>query len=291
MARTDTLGNFLTDVAEAIRTKEGTTKTIPASEFDTRISNLSGGGEPEVEPDYITNGLVAWWDGADEPDENGDWVSRVGTDYISQFTTALGDSTKNKFGILHSKKDKCYRNNAMYGLTNQVDYFKSGYTVEVVGKVTSTATSSNLEATGDIATLFAFNKGSSPCIALKNNTGDFCALNSSKATYPVTYTNLFNKRLNMCINLNSVPSRTAQGQHRIKYSLNGRSWQTIPAFTMMAMSNKASNSTIMCLWQDSQYACCEINSIRIYNRELTADELLHNYQEDLKRFKLDNDGN
>lgn len=42
MARTDTLGNFLTDVAEAIRTKEGTTETIPASEFDTRISNLSG---------------------------------------------------------------------------------------------------------------------------------------------------------------------------------------------------------------------------------------------------------
>ena len=47
MARTDTLGNFLTDVAEAIRTKEGTTETIPASEFDTRISNLSGGGSSE----------------------------------------------------------------------------------------------------------------------------------------------------------------------------------------------------------------------------------------------------
>lgn len=43
MARIDTLANFLTDVAEAIRTKEGTTETITASEFDTRISNLSGG--------------------------------------------------------------------------------------------------------------------------------------------------------------------------------------------------------------------------------------------------------
>lgn len=45
MARTDTLGNFLTDVAEAIRTKEGTTETIPANEFDTRITNLSVGGK------------------------------------------------------------------------------------------------------------------------------------------------------------------------------------------------------------------------------------------------------
>lgn len=50
MARTDTLGNFLTDVAEAIRTKEGTSEAIPASEFDTRISNLSGGGGSEETP-------------------------------------------------------------------------------------------------------------------------------------------------------------------------------------------------------------------------------------------------
>ena len=45
MARIDTLTNFLTDVAESIRTKEGTTEQISASEFDTRIANLSGGGE------------------------------------------------------------------------------------------------------------------------------------------------------------------------------------------------------------------------------------------------------
>lgn len=50
MARTDTLGNFLTDVAEAIREKEGTTETIPASEFDTRIANLpEAGGSSESE--------------------------------------------------------------------------------------------------------------------------------------------------------------------------------------------------------------------------------------------------
>ena len=56
MARTDTLGNFLTDVAEAIRTKEGTTETIPASEFDTRISNLSGGGSEDLTEELTTYG-------------------------------------------------------------------------------------------------------------------------------------------------------------------------------------------------------------------------------------------
>lgn len=55
MARIDTLANFLTDVAEAIRTKEGTTEAIPASEFDTRIANLSGGGSNEPGVNEITS--------------------------------------------------------------------------------------------------------------------------------------------------------------------------------------------------------------------------------------------
>lgn len=44
MARTDTLPHFLTDVADAIRTKKGTSETIKASDFDTEIENLPSGG-------------------------------------------------------------------------------------------------------------------------------------------------------------------------------------------------------------------------------------------------------
>lgn len=44
MARTDSLGNFLTDVAEAIREKKGTSDLISAEDFDTEIANLPGGG-------------------------------------------------------------------------------------------------------------------------------------------------------------------------------------------------------------------------------------------------------
>lgn len=44
MARTDTLGHFLTDVAEAIRTKKGTSNTITASDFDTEIASIPSGG-------------------------------------------------------------------------------------------------------------------------------------------------------------------------------------------------------------------------------------------------------
>ena len=42
MARTDNLKVFLTDVADAIRTKKGTTELIPANTFDTEIESISG---------------------------------------------------------------------------------------------------------------------------------------------------------------------------------------------------------------------------------------------------------
>ena len=56
MARVDTLTNFLTDVAGAIKTKKGDTTPILASDFDTEIANLpSGGGETPEAPEKDVN--------------------------------------------------------------------------------------------------------------------------------------------------------------------------------------------------------------------------------------------
>ena len=44
MARTNNLTNFLTDVAAAIKNKKGSQTDIPASQFDTEITNLPSGG-------------------------------------------------------------------------------------------------------------------------------------------------------------------------------------------------------------------------------------------------------
>ena len=54
MARTDNLSNFLTDVADAIRTKTGGTEKIQASQFDKEIENISSGDELIAEYE-ITN--------------------------------------------------------------------------------------------------------------------------------------------------------------------------------------------------------------------------------------------
>ena len=57
MARTNTLGNFLTDVADAIREKKGTTDTILASNFDTEIASIKSGVDiNEYLSDTITKG-------------------------------------------------------------------------------------------------------------------------------------------------------------------------------------------------------------------------------------------
>lgn len=45
MARIDNLTNFLTDIADAIRDKKGTTGLIQASNFDTEIENISSGSD------------------------------------------------------------------------------------------------------------------------------------------------------------------------------------------------------------------------------------------------------
>ena len=47
MARINNLTNFLTDVATAIKTKKGDNTPIPASNFDTEITNLPSGGGNE----------------------------------------------------------------------------------------------------------------------------------------------------------------------------------------------------------------------------------------------------
>lgn len=52
MARTDNLTNFLTDVADSIREKKGTSNPILASDFDTEIKSIETGGSGEKVYEY-----------------------------------------------------------------------------------------------------------------------------------------------------------------------------------------------------------------------------------------------
>ena len=102
MARTDTLGNFLTDVAIAIRNKKGTTDTIVASNFDTEIESIETGGgttEPIFTGHYDTEGLrqIGWTDEEIEYyNQNGVQWNGSEDNYFKLTQTELaGDDSKN----------------------------------------------------------------------------------------------------------------------------------------------------------------------------------------------------
>lgn len=66
MARVDNLKNFLTDVANAIRSKTGKSETLSPANFDTEIESISGGGDiseyiNEVMPNSISSSRGASW--------------------------------------------------------------------------------------------------------------------------------------------------------------------------------------------------------------------------------------
>ena len=58
MAKTDNLSDFLTDVANSIRTKKGTTGTINAQNFSSEIASIETGITPTGSIDITSNGTV-----------------------------------------------------------------------------------------------------------------------------------------------------------------------------------------------------------------------------------------
>lgn len=65
MAKTDNLTDFLTDLADAIRTKKGTTEPINPQDFSAEIASIQSGGEDVWEFDSIgytpANSQIAEW--------------------------------------------------------------------------------------------------------------------------------------------------------------------------------------------------------------------------------------
>ena len=59
MAKTDNLSDFLTDVANSIRTKTGTTEQINAQDFSDKILSIQtgGGAQPTLFPPTTSEGI------------------------------------------------------------------------------------------------------------------------------------------------------------------------------------------------------------------------------------------
>lgn len=166
MARTNTLGNFLTDVANAIRTKGGTSEPIQASSFDTAIANLPSGGAVEVEEkdvnfydydgtrlhSYTKTEFLALESMPENPAHDGltpqgwsytleeakNFVTNLGKLTIGQYFVTSDGSTKIYFEIVSDKRMKPY---LCFGLNGTATInWGDNTTTTVTGNSLTTAT-------------------------------------------------------------------------------------------------------------------------------------------------------
>ena len=254
------------------------------------VTNIANESEPVVEPDYITDGLVAWWEGEDDVDTNGHWNSRVGTDYITNApgyaTNSVSGSPYNAFYTI--KKERAYQNNMVYGLVTQQDYYSQGYTIEVVGKARTGGNEAAL--TGNVAApMIAFDRGNGPMIANFGANGFFACVNANQDVgMPKLFTDCYGKRYKYAITLDQiVPRGTKNGSCLVSYSLNDSQWYQKASTYSTNSTEKGNRMTILTYYWDTYKSNAEINSIRVYNRKLTEEELKHNYEVDKARFNLD----
>lgn len=260
--------------------------TYDVKQYAEAVVNITEIIEPVIEPDYITDGLVAWWEAEDELDSNNHWNSRVGSDYFMQKAAASGSYASNSFGYI--KSDNAYKNNMNYSLTNTVDYYKQGYTIEVVGKI-NTQSNSTQNSTASMGVLFAFNKQASPMISICESTESFGCLNAyATQNMPKLFNNCLKKRYKYAICLDEIQDRSASsGYFTISYALNDSEWYQRNRHNVTNMSRNNGNCIILGYYTGEYLACGEINSIRVYNRKLNYAELKHNYEIDKARFNLD----
>lgn len=283
MNNKETLQSYNTSLSENNDTLSSILETIK------NLPESGGGSTPEVEPNYITDGLVSWWEGCDDLDGNNHWNSRVGTDYIYATSTKVGDITTNVFDNI--KSNSAYRNNMMYGMRTRDDYYIQDYTIEIVGKAFNVFNSSKSAQTSSSCAFISFNKSGSPLVGVGFENGIFFCLNvdasSSGKGMPTKIINCVGKRHKYVIHLNEISPRNTTGYNQINYSVNNSGWFAMNRTNMPSYSSNTTLTNIMCYYADNYYANAEINSIRIYNRKLTEEELLHNYEIDNARFKLD----
>lgn len=293
------VGKIVTDPIlqdKTIEIKENGTTNIVADEgYDGLnkievITNVPTGGGTVVEPDYITDGLVAWFDGEDTTDENNYWNSRVGDDYIYNFDNKLGTKTTNPFVM--SKNSNEATNNFVYALGTAKDYYYQGYTIEVVGRVTS-----KYNVNGDTGGwLIASNNVSAFGIGLTGDDGKITFLNDTDRTDEKIHTGYYNKTFGASLYLKAIGERGASTKYDLLCSVNGENWYSVKETANSTKTGTRNWLSVMCYYavpnpntgSSNTYAINGgINCIRIYNRQLTNEELAYNHSIDKARFNLD----
>ena len=172
MARTDSLNNFLTDVADAIRIKTGSTEQIQASQFDTEIESINTG----ITPNGIIESYYAY---AGENISAGDFVQFInGTGETIDYGTSVDtqvNTEKNTSKIMSAAELSDNRVFITYGNDSTYLY---GVIITINNSTISVGTSTKL---GDDYT------GRAASVALLKDGRVFIAHSSGSGSTPYLY--------------------------------------------------------------------------------------------------------
>ena len=166
MARINTLTNFLTDVADSIRSKTGKSEAIACEDFDTEIESISGGGgEPNLQTKSVTittNGTTTvtadtGYDGLDEvdittnvPSSGGIQITNASylfynnarSDVFNELMAGLNNVTDCKSMFENSTiSSSIVLNNGELNALNQTESFKNMFMNSRITSVVLTSTS------------------------------------------------------------------------------------------------------------------------------------------------------
>lgn len=242
------------------------------------IKNLPSAEIPNH--DYVQDGLVALFDGRDLLNDNGRWLSRTNNDY---WYVSSGSKTLNDL-----KTDDSIVTDGTVSITNNMDYYKTGYTIELVG-MTPTATNTNF---------LCFDKNQSTHINIgRFGEGVFSPqyLTDGAQYLEQTIDGLVGARHTMAIYLKQiVPRNTANGTVEVLYSVDGSPWYTWGPASLSNASTYASwHLTLLSYYSNSSSgrpgAGAEVCAVRVYDRQLTEDELVLNHAADRGNFGFGNE--
>lgn len=272
-------------------TENGTTNVIPDTGYDgltnVNITTNVGGDTP---PDYISDGLIAWFDLTDLVDNDERWYNKVGNDYIYIKARKFGNSTTYPYTKISKEP---FKNRGIFTFASSVDYYKEGYTIEIVGTSLGYNIGSNNTAYNG-GWLVTGNINGSSGIGIKNTTSsgtkgyvNFINADTSYDSYSDFLIDI-GKPFNASVYFSTLKERSFTTAYNpvVKASVNGSSYVTITSTRSEARSSRGNELLFLTYYEGNYLSHAEIKCIRIYNRELTEAEKNHNFEIDQTRFNI-----
>lgn len=209
-----------------------------------------------LDQDYITDGLTNWWDGIYKGGISGTWKDLVGDIDL----TVQGNV---------SESQKGWNLSGGYLLSANNKYISETYpnaTIEAVFRVDSIASGK---------TVFVFVSGSNspekPILSIDSSNRVIIGDKTGRSAFTITNWKGNPQRVSITYN-NCLINGVTPASATATYKNNNNAY----TYVGRRSSSYADNSTFT----------GEVYCIRVYNRQLTIDEMAHNQEVDVRRFGL-----